>query len=130
MATRDIRAGDEIIVDYGEVYFDRPSMAAVLYECGGVPALHAACGRGDLEVVRHLLRRRAPAQLTNQPSATILARTPLMHAALGASLAVATLLIQEGASLNSVDKEGRTALFLACERSAVLRSRGSEITYL
>ena len=122
VAIRDISAGEEILVDYGQNYFDRPDLVAagLLYECG-LPELHVACGRGDVDKVRHLLSLGVPAELVNhQPSTSSLdnslGRTPLMHAVLGGSQPVARLLIQEGANLNGVDSKGEAALYLVSSR--------------
>ena len=119
VASRDIDAGEEIIVDYGEAYFKSSSelvAAGILYECDA-SAMHLASGRGDLDGVRGLLSGTASSgelvELVNQRSELELARTPLMEAALGGHEHVARLLIQEGADVASVDRRGNSALHVA-----------------
>ena len=118
VAIRDIRAGEEMIADYGEAYFKNDPMyvkAGVRYDCG-VPALHRACARGDLETVRSLVREdttATPVMQVNRRSPLALQWTPLIEAAGAGHAATAAWLIEHGADVNAASLMGDTALTVA-----------------
>ena len=103
VATRRIRRGEELLVDYGALYFmTRPSLLAVgaRYECGA-SAIQLASMRGDVDAVRALLKgleRDAATAAVNERGS--FGWTLLMEAAAVGAGNVARLLIQHGARVN------------------------------
>ena len=122
VATRLIRSGEELLVDYGAAYFKlRPNMLAVgaRYECDASP-LHLASMRGDEGAVRAQLEgldKGAAGGLVNmRASSQQLRWTPLMEAAAVGAGDVARLLLQHGARVNSIaldDARPYSALYIA-----------------
>jgi ankyrin repeat protein len=94
------------------------SAAGVLYECG-LPPLHLAAARGEVGVLWSLLldlrRGGSAAAKLNQPSPLTLARTPLVEAVAGGHGAAVRMLSQHGASVESIDADGRTPLSIAAK---------------
>ena len=116
VATRQIRRGEELLVDYGALYFKNlPGILAARggYECGA-PALHRDCMRGDAEAVRARLEGDATASLVNERApADHAGWTPLMEAAAAGAGEVARLLLQHGARVDAADTQlARSALFI------------------
>ena len=120
-ATRDVRAGEELFVDYSEVFFKGRPEIGVRYECG-VPRLHRACGAGNLSGAQSILAgldgEAAKRAKVNVQSPLRLEWTPLMEVALYGHVGVARLLIHHGARVDDTrDTFGRTALYIAAQHA-------------
>eukprot|EP01052_Picozoa_sp_SAG31_P025703 SAG31_NODE_2271_length_6040_cov_3.379397_2_plen_556_part_00 len=132
-ATRNIQIGEELLVDYGEAFFNEKPALDVRYECKQ-PPLHLACMRAEVTAVKRLLSAESKNDV-NQRANTSLAWTPLMAAALGGSIDVIRLLLQHGADIDGLqDQEGQpdTPLFVACqhghfEAAKILLEHGAEV---
>jgi ankyrin repeat protein len=101
---------------------DRPCRALL-----GEPAMHVACERGHVEVVRLLLANGAVVDNVNASGFT-----PLMVAAQEGQRAVAALLLSHGAAVNSVPAAASTPLSVACQHGRrevvhLLLARGVDV---
>ena len=146
VATRDIQIGEELLTDYGALYFKgshKRFVAGQRHECG-LSALHLACAKGDLESVRALVSNSTVSSwgglysnildVVNQP-APVLKWTPLMEAAAAGHVSVVQWLHDQGAELDTVAAsiaKGISALSLACQNHQVkvvesLISKGAKV---
>lgn len=117
VASTAIRTGDEILIDYGPGYwkpYDHPR--PVLYECG-VPALHVAAGRGDIEAASALLRTQPDLVKVTRQDARLHPSgggwTALFEAAMSGHVTMVQLLLEHGADVNHAPAKGGTAMFWA-----------------
>ncbi len=73
----------------------------------GLSVLSCAVGHRHTETVRFLIKRGADVNLADRKNG----ETPLMMAALGCELPILDLLLDAGADVNAVDKQGHSALW-------------------
>ena len=111
VATTDIKAGDEILNDYGREYFkmsSNPQLTRVAYECNMLP-LTVAASCGDLREVKRLVGAGAEIDGAVEDD-----WTALLEASGSGHATVVQYLLEQGADVDRADTRwGRTALYQA-----------------
>jgi ankyrin repeat protein len=140
VATKPIGIGDEILVDYGPMYWEpHTHPRSVLYECG-VPPLHIAAARGDVDLAANLLshgHRTGSSADSRSTTSNVRAdegimvnatrrdprlRSPggggwtaLFEATVSGHRQMVQFLLRRGADVNHAPSGGSTALFWAAK---------------
>ncbi|XP_022243336.1 transient receptor potential cation channel subfamily A member 1-like [Limulus polyphemus] len=94
--------------------------------------VHLACAQGAIEIVKLMFNAQPEEKSVCLNTSDAQQMTPLHCAAMFDHDALVEYLVNEGANINAVDKEGRTVLLLAAARSAwkvmkVLLQSGAEM---